>query len=251
MSRGARLALFALSGPGLAVVLVLGLRGLPPFGGYHGVYGLVVAGVELSERRATDLVTALNFDIRAFDTLGEEVILFTSIVGVSVLLRQLRGEEEQKSSSVSGHRFAGASDSLRAFSLLLAPLLIALGWYLVFHGQLTPGGGFQGGVVLAAGPLGALLAGRYMALKVIAPKSALQAADALGAVAYVCLGLGGLAFAGIFLKNFLPLGHPGDLVSAGFMPLNSIAVGVEVTGAFLVVWTEMLDQALLVRRGGG
>jgi hypothetical protein len=32
------------------------------------------------------------------------------------------------------------------------------------------------------------------------------------------------------------------------MPLNSIAVGVEVTGAFLAVWTVFLDQALLIRR---
>jgi hypothetical protein len=34
------------------------------------------------------------------------------------------------------------------------------------------------------------------------------------------------------------------------MPLNSIAVGLEVTGGFLLTWTEFLDQALIVRRGG-
>jgi hypothetical protein len=56
-----------------------------------------------------------------------------------------------------------------------------------------------------------------------------------------------LIFVGVFFKNFLPLGTPGHLLSAGQMPLASIAVGLEVSGAFLIGWTEFLDQAMLVR----
>jgi multicomponent Na+:H+ antiporter subunit B len=63
------------------------------------------------------------------------------------------------------------------------------------------------------------------------------------------IGLGGLIFASVYLENFLPLGMSGHLLSAGTMPLNSIAVGLEVTGAFLLTWTEFLDQDLLVERG--
>jgi multicomponent Na+:H+ antiporter subunit B len=249
MSRRGRILLFALAGPGLAAVLVVGFRGLPAFGDYHGVYGLVVNGVELSERHATDMVTALNFDIRAFDTLGEEFILFASVLGVTLLLRHMREESgHAPASTPQEHQFQGASDALRAISVILIPLLIALGAYIVLHGALTPGGGFQGGVVLAAGPLALLLAGRYIALKRLAPDWALEAADAIGAGAYAMLGLGGLIFASAYLENFLPLGTPGHLLSAGFMPLNSIAVGLEVAGGFLMVWTEFLDQALLVRR---
>jgi multicomponent Na+:H+ antiporter subunit B len=250
VSRRARLSLFALAGPGLAAVLVLGFRGLPAFGDYHGVYGLVVNGVQLSERHATDIVSALNFDLRAFDTLGEEYILFGSVLGVTLLLRHLRGEQQALRSGTDEHVFGGASDALRLFSLMLVPILVALGAYVVIHGILTPGGGFQGGVVLAAGPVALLLAGRYLALKTVAPSWLLEAADAIGAGAYAMLGLGGLVFASIYLKNFLPLGIPGHLLSGGFMPLNSIAVGLEVTGGFLLTWTEFLDQALIVRRGG-
>lgn len=249
MSRRARLGLFACAGPALAVVLVLGFRGLPAFGHYHGVYGLVVNGVELSLRHATDMVTALNFDLRAFDTLGEEFILFAAVTGVALLLRELRDESQRGSAADDGaHSFSGASDGLRGASLLLVPLIVALGVYIVLHGALTPGGGFQGGLVLAAGPLAALLAGRYLALKRLAPRAALEVLDALGAAAYALLGLGGLVFASIYVKNFLPLGIPGHLLSGGFMALNSIAVGLEVTGAFLLTWTEFLDQALLIRR---
>ncbi len=250
MSRRARLGLFALAGPGLLAVLIVGFLGLPAFGDYHGVYGMVVNGMELGERHATDMVTALNFDLRAFDTLGEEFLLFASVVGVVLLLRDLRDEDEHLANGLSEQRFAGASDALRVLSLVLVPMLIALGVYLVIHGALTPGGGFQGGVVLAAGPVALLIAGRYLAMKRLAPDWALEALEAVGAGAYALLGVGGLVFASVYLRNFLPLGIPGHLLSAGFMPLNSIAVGLEVTGAFLLVWSEFLDQALIVSREG-
>jgi multicomponent Na+:H+ antiporter subunit B len=235
-------------------VLVIGMTGLPAFGHYHGVYGLLVDRTELSLRHATDIVTALNFDIRAFDTLGEEFILFASVAGVALLLRHLRGEEEgDRARGIEDHRFAGASEALRVYSLVAIPLVVALGVYVVVHGHLTPGGGFQGGVVLAAGPAAILLGGRYLTLRRLAPEWALEALDSLGASAYALIGLGGLIFGSIYLKNFLPLGHPGELLSAGMMPLNSIAVGLEVTGAFLLTWTEFLDQALVVpgANGGG
>ena len=252
MSRGARLGLFTITGAGLAVVLLLGLRGLPAFGHYAGVYGRVVNGVEPAERHATDIVTALNFDLRAFDTLGEEFILFAAVTGVALLLRQLRDEEEASlSAGAEDHRFSAASDALRGLSLVLIPILVALGAYVVMHGQLTPGGGFQGGIALAAGPLSILLAGRYLALKGVAPEWALEAVDSIGAAGYALIGVGGLIFASVYLKNFLPLGIPGHLLSAGMMPLNSLAVGVEVAGAFLLTWTEFLDQALLVKRKAG
>jgi multicomponent Na+:H+ antiporter subunit B len=248
MSRRGRLALFAVAGSGLLAVLLIGLRGLPAFGHYHGVYGLRVAKVEPPARHATDIVTALNFDLRAFDTLGEEFILFASVTGVALLLRHLRDEDElvERRRGLEDHTFAGASDALRVMSLILIPLLVALGAYLALHGQLTPGGGFQAGIVLAAGPLAILLAGRYLALKRVAPEWALEALDSVGATAYALIGLGGLIFAGVYFKNYLPLGTSGQLLSAGMMPLNSIAVGLEVTGAFLLTWTEFLDQALLV-----
>jgi multicomponent Na+:H+ antiporter subunit B len=249
LSRRARLSLFALAGPGLAAVLVIGLRGLPDFGDYHGVYGLVVNGVELSMRHATDYVTALNFDLRAFDTLGEEYILFASVLGVTLLLRVIRTEDEEY--RATEHGIERSSDAVRLGALLLIPLLIALGVYLVIHGALTPGGGFQGGIVLAAAPVAILVAGRYLELKMLSPTWAIEAAEGIGAAGYCLFGLGGLTFASIYFKNFLPAGNPGQLLSAGFMPLNSIAVGLEVMGAFLIVWTAFLDQALLVRRRSG
>ncbi len=75
----------------------------------------------------------------------------------------------------------------------------------------------------------------------------MEIGDAIGAMGYALVGLGGLVFVGVFFKNFLPLGIPGHLLSAGQIDVASVAVGLEVSGAFLVAWSEFLDQAILVR----
>jgi multicomponent Na+:H+ antiporter subunit B len=250
VSSRARLSLFAVAGAGLAAVLVIGFRGLPSFGDYHGVYGQVVNGIGVSVRHATDLITAVNFDIRAFDTLGEEFILFTSVLGIVLILREMRGEHEQPhEKEADEHSFAGGSEALRALTLGLTLSLIAVGVYIVVHGQITPGGGFQGGVILAAGPLPVFLAGRYLRMKLIAPHRMVELADALGAAGYALVGLSGLVFTGIFFKDAVPLGIPGHILSGGQMDIASVLVGLEVSGAFLVAWAEFLDQAMLVQGG--
>lgn len=247
MNRTARLLLFAAAAAGFGVVLVYGLAGLPAFGDYKGVYGHVINGIGVTERHATNLVTALNFDFRAFDTLGEEFILFGSVLGVVLILRELRGERERPSQhEADEHTFAGASEALRALSLVLIPALVVIGVYIVVHGQITPGGGFQGGVILAAGPLAVFLAGRYLRMKIVAPHTLVELGEAIGATGYALIGLGGLVFVGVFFKNFLPLGIPGHLLSAGQIDVASVAVGLEVSGAFLVAFTEFLDQAMVI-----
>lgn len=248
MTRRTRLLLFAFAVVGFGVVLVLGLSGLPAFGDYKGVYGHVIDGIGVTERHATDLVTALNFDIRGFDTLGEEFILFGSVLGVVLILREMRDERERPTQHEGDeHTFSDASEALRALSLVLIPALVALGVYIVVHGQITPGGGFQGGVILAAGPLAVFLAGRYMRMRVLAPHTVIELGEALGAIGYGLVGLGGLVFVGVFFKNFLPLGIPGHLLSAGQIDVASVAVGLEVSGAFLVAFSEFLDQAIVVK----
>ncbi|MFL5884886.1 MAG: MnhB domain-containing protein [Thermoleophilaceae bacterium] len=252
MSRRARLVLFAISAAVFGVVLVAGLAGLPDFGHYRGPYGKVLANLGVSQRSATDLVTAVNFDYRAFDTLGEEFILFAAVLGVAIVLRESRGERERASDeSGSDHHFPGSSAALGAVGLALIGPTIVLGMYVVTHGALTPGGGFQGGVVLAAALLFAFLAGEYLAMRLVAPHAMVEFGEAAGAAAYALIGVGGLVFATAFFENFIAVGSPGKLLSGGTIPLSNIGVGIEVAGAFVLLWTEFLDQALVIRGGGG
>jgi multicomponent Na+:H+ antiporter subunit B len=96
MSSGTRRAVFLPAAAVVAAVLVWGLTGLPGFGHYRGPYGLVLNDVAVQERHMTNVVTAVVFDYRGFDTLGEEFILFTSVIAVALLLRSVREEQTKE-----------------------------------------------------------------------------------------------------------------------------------------------------------
>ena len=56
----------------------------------------MINAVAVAERHLTNMATAVNFDYRGFDTLGEEYILFAAVTGLALLLRQARGEIEDE-----------------------------------------------------------------------------------------------------------------------------------------------------------
>src|SRR5207237_9071369 len=88
MSRRARTALFLAGGAGLVALLAWGFAGLPAFGDYHGVYGHLLNQRSLGQTHAMNTVVAVTFDYRGFDTLGEEFILFASVLGAAPSRRE-------------------------------------------------------------------------------------------------------------------------------------------------------------------
>src|SRR5690242_21222265 len=74
----------------LGGILLWGLSRAPAFGEFHGAYGDLLNRIAVPQRHATNVVTAIVFDYRGFDTMGEEFILFASVVGVVLLLRDMR-----------------------------------------------------------------------------------------------------------------------------------------------------------------
>ena len=259
MTRRGRLALFAAAAVGVIVVLAVGLAGLPAFGHFHGVDGRMLAHVTVTQRKATDVVTAITFDYRGLDTMGEEFILFAASVGVVVLLREQRDERRESRADADREEAPvadpgspdrlGTSPALLATSRLLIGPVLVLGVYVATHGQLTPGGGFQGGVILASAVILVFVAGGRVAMAPIRPSAPAELLEAAGAGGYVALGVGGLIAGGRFLVNFLPLGSVGSLLSSGTIASLSTIVGLEVAGAITVIVSEFIDQRLLTDGG--
>jgi multicomponent Na+:H+ antiporter subunit B len=169
-----------------------------------------------------------------------------------MLLRAQRGEErdgEEAEDHPADRRGRDTSDALRTVALPAVGAIVVLGAYVVTHGHLTPGGGFQGGLILATGPILIYVAGQALLARKLSPLSAVEVVEAAGAAAFVCIGVGGLIAGVAFLYNFVPLGTPGDLLSAGTIPLLNVSVGIEVAGAVTLTFSEFLDQRLL--RAGG
>jgi multicomponent Na+:H+ antiporter subunit B len=170
-------------------------------------------------------------------------------VGVLVLLRAQRAEEAVAAEPIRQRHPAAESKTLRSIASALAAPVLVLGVYVVSHGHLTPGGGFQGGVILMTALFLVYLAGTHLRLGRTRPLSAMEVAEGVGAAGFALIGAGGIVLTGAFLENFIGFGTVGNLISGGVVPLLNVSVGLEVMGAVLVIVGELLDQRFLVRRG--
>jgi multicomponent Na+:H+ antiporter subunit B len=239
--------LLAVGTVGTAVVLLLGLGGLPHLGDVPHPYGDRAVHAALGHDTA-NVVSSVNFDQRAFDTLGEEFVLLAAAVAAVLLLRRFHGEEQDAHDLDFGPKDVWSAANLVGFALLAPTILVGL--YVVAHGAVSPGGGFQGGAVLATGLHLAYLAGDYSILRRLRPLAVFDVAEAIGAAGFVLLGFSALFVGDPFLTNWLPTGTLGDLASAGMVELFNVAVGMEVASALVLLLAKFLDQALVVRRDG-
>jgi multicomponent Na+:H+ antiporter subunit B len=245
VSRNLRLALFGGSVLGFAVLLAWGVNALPPFGHYAGPYGDLIVQLAPKQRHMANTVTAVVFDYRGFDTMGEELLLFAAASSVALLLRETREHQ------VDDVTDAVQSDAINAAGVLaaVATLLVALN--TVAHGFITPGGGFQGGVILAASFVLLFLCIDYTRYARISSSKTTEPVEAFGAGAYVGLGLLSFAFGLAFLENFMELGVLGRLSSGGSAILVNWSSALAVSGGFLVIFGEYLQENMALRHGKG
>ncbi|MGW2719208.1 MnhB domain-containing protein [Streptomyces sp. NPDC001492] len=245
MTRRARLWVLLVGGAGLAALLVVACLDLPHFGGDRHPYGDRAVHASLA-RRTANTISSVNFDQRAFDTLGEMTILFSAVLGCVMLLRQTRDEHRARPEP------AEVALPVRRYALVVLPVALLSGLYVIAHGQLSPGGGFQGGVVAATALHLLYLGADYAALERIRPIGAFEVADALAASAYLVMGIAGLIGGTAFLANtLLPYGTFNTLSSGGTVPLLNAAIGMEVAGAVVVLLARFLDQAVEIEEESG
>ena len=194
------------------------------------------------EAGATNMVTAVLADYRGYDTLGEAVVIFTA--GLACLL--VLGIFSPANVDTDDDRLTRSfgSDVVDVGSRLLVPFLVLFAVYVVVHGHTSPGGGFQGGAILAAAlMLFRLVRGRT-------DRFLLQTRHALllgsvGVMVFAGIGLACLPFSGNFLDyGALPLPFEGAHVR------EVATLGVEV-GVFFGVTAVLLLIFEALTAGGG
>lgn len=140
----------------------------------------------------------------------------------------------------------GMSKIVKTIANITFPLITIYGLYVIAHGHLTPGGGFQGGAVVASGCALILVAyGVEWTLKKIKEHN-LSVFESLGALGFILLAFLGIVFGNVFFANFLagthflfgtiPTSTAADINTGGVLPLMNFAVGLKViAGLFAIV----------------
>jgi len=147
----------------------------------------------------------------------------------------------------------GMSVIVRTVSRFVYGLILVFGFYVIMHGHLTPGGGFQGGAVVASAFALLVVAFGAAGLKGRLNAHLLQSLEEIGALAFLALGFLGIGTA--FFYNLLansgglfgasvPIGpNNGVLDSAGTLPLMNWAVGLKVMTGIASIVIVMLIGA--------
>ncbi|MDR1429979.1 MAG: hypothetical protein LBI85_06780 [Spirochaetaceae bacterium] len=97
---------------------------------------------------APNLVAAVYLGYRAYDTLGELTVLLASLSAAVGFIKMGRGAVKKRDTAFPRRVHTGIIDLTAG---KLSPMVLLFGCYLMFFGHQSPGGGFQGGVVLASG----------------------------------------------------------------------------------------------------
>ena len=215
----------------IAAGMVLSLQDIP-FGIPESKIGSYFLKEGVRETGATNIVTSVVVNYRGFDTLGEVTVLFTAAMGLGALLsahkKRNAGEQVEPSSLIvyTGCRF-------------LFPIILLAGTYIFIHGHLTPGGGFQGGAIIASAFLLMYLGCRGKRVKTHLSTTL----EGVGGLVFILLGIAGLIIGHEFLFNFLPKGEPNALFSAGIIPIIYIAIGLKVGSELAGIIDNMIEES--------
>ena len=153
---------------------------------------------------------------------------------------------------------SGMSRIVKTMSSVAFPFAMIFGLYVIAHGHLTPGGGFQGGAVVASACAMILVAyGSIWTMGKIKEKH-LSVFESIGAIWFIGLAFLGLAFGTIFFKNFL-IGEGlifdniamglADINTAGVLPMMNFAVGMKVIAGLFVIVLVMAYATTKIKGG--
>ncbi len=196
----------------------------------------------MEESGAVNMVANMILSYRGFDTFGETCVLFIAATCVLVLLR--RSEEEIENMKETDWKYEPKPNAiLQLITRILTPIIFLFGFYIIMNGHLSPGGGFSGGAVIGAGLIlyvttfGFHKTQRFFSEKTYdRVKVAALALYSVTMFYYFYTGAN-------MLKNVIPLGTPGNILSSGMiLPIN-IFVGLEVA-------CTMYAFFAMFRRGG-
>lgn len=183
-----------------------------------------------------NVVTAVLGSFRAYDTLGEVIVVLTAGIGVLFLLGLPGAVGERRREELAlGRTYLSHHLVPQVVGRLLIPFILLFALYVQFHGEYGPGGGFQAGAIFASAIiLYALIEGEREALTVISPRL-LVWMMAGGALLYGGVGVVTMLLGGNFLDYSVLAEDPVKGQQWGIIVIE-LGVGITVAGVLLAIY---------------
>ena len=238
------LALFVVTVTG--ALLIYGTFDMPYFGALdapiHNHVGPRYILDSMTEIGVPNMVTSVLASYRGFDTFGEVTVIFTAGIGVLALLSVARRSQDDAAVEAINDSMHEKHLILRVVIKTLIPFILLYAFYVQFHGDFGPGGGFQAGVIFAAGIiLYAMLFGLSVARRVI-KQPLVQLLSAIGVLIYGSVGVVSMLNGGSFLDYGVLSADPIAGQHLGIL-LIELGVGVTVASVMIIIFFSFAGRS--------
>lgn len=185
------------------------------------------------ETGSLNLVTGMILDYRAFDTFGESLLLFLSVMASIILLKKdedISFPDEEKELAEDEVVIRRERDKILQMGAdYICPLVGLYGIYIIFNGHLSFGGGFAGGCIIGSGLiLYAMAYGRRRVQKFFKMSTFINL-NSISLMVYFLFKSVSFFLGANGIDYKLPKGIAGNILSGGLiLPLN-ICIGIVVS----------------------
>ena len=226
----------------------------------------------VADSGAINLVSAIYLGYRAFDTLGETLVLLVAVsgaIGIATRVGTDIAKGYEKNDAIKGAGAASGSleknDSsafaipgekrrthamrtnlLEAVTSKIGPIVLLFGFYVMLYGHLSPGGGFQGGVVIASGIVFLTLGSQAGSATQLTRAAILARIEAAAFLLLVLASMSGIVLGSVgsggsgFFGN--PLGTDDPIPPVGFIILLNAVIGLKVGAGIGFLCIAMLGR---------
>ncbi len=187
----------------------------------------------LSDTGSRNLVTAILLDYRLFDSLFEAGILLIAVSGVIWISKH---DIEEKNARFMIDKYK-TPDLFITFSRLVYPLMLTFGFYVIVNGHLSPGGGFQGGTIVAT----AILILYYIDPNKETNIGLIVTVEKIIYLLIIVVASISLVTRGTFFTNFFDPSHDADTMAIYLVILN-VLIGFKVALGLWTIFTAFLKE---------
>jgi multicomponent Na+:H+ antiporter subunit B len=193
---------------------------------FYQTYGYLQTG-------SLNLVTAIYLDYRLLDTIFEAGILLVAVTGVSWIAQH---DNVEHNPLFMLDRFK-IPELFVSLARIIYPIVLLFGIYVVFNGHLAPGGGFQGGAILAT----ALLILYYIDLKKKTNLQLIFTIEKWLYIALILIGMTSMVTRGVWFSNFALLASD-PLVKSIFLITLNLLIGTKVALGLTAIFIAFLKE---------